>query len=88
MSNFKVVKRFIADVTQKAVGQEVLQSLSPGQQIIKVVHDELVALLGGSAEPLRLDGRQPVTVMLAGLQGSGKDHHHSQAGQDARGQGP
>ncbi len=70
--NFKVVKEFIASVTEKAVGQEVLTSLSPGQQVIKVVHDELVALLGSRAEPLRLDGRQPVTIMLAGLQGSGK----------------
>ncbi|WP_028582904.1 signal recognition particle protein [Desulfogranum mediterraneum] len=70
--NFKVVKEFVAAVTEKAVGQEVLTSLSPGQQVVKVVHDELVALLGTQAEPLRLDGRQPVVIMLAGLQGSGK----------------
>ncbi|MCL7489643.1 MAG: signal recognition particle protein [Desulfobulbaceae bacterium] len=70
--NFKVVKEFIASVTEKAVGREVLSSLSPGQQVIKIVHDELVDLLGSRAEGLRLDGRQPVTIMLAGLQGSGK----------------
>jgi len=70
--NFKVVKEFIASVTEKAVGREVLSSLSPGQQVIKVVHDELVDLLGSRTESLRLDGKQPVTIMLAGLQGSGK----------------
>lgn len=70
--NFGVVKEFIATVTEKAIGREVLSSLSPGQQVVKVVHDELVALLGSQAEPLKLDGRQPVVIMLAGLQGSGK----------------
>ncbi len=70
--NFQVVKEFVATVTEKAVGQEVLSSLAPGQQVVKVVHDELVTLLGSQAEPLRLDGRQPVTIMMAGLQGSGK----------------
>lgn len=70
--NFKVVKEFVAAVTQKAVGQDVLSSLSPGQQVVKIVHDELVDLLGAKTEPLRLDGRQPVIIMLAGLQGSGK----------------
>ncbi len=70
--NFGVVKEFIATVTEKAIGREVLLSLSPGQQVVKVVHDELVALLGSQAEPLQLDGRQPVVIMLAGLQGSGK----------------
>jgi signal recognition particle subunit SRP54 len=70
--NFSVVKEFIAAVTAKSIGREVLNSLSPGQQVVKVVHDELVALLGSQAQPLKLDGRQPVTIMLAGLQGSGK----------------
>jgi signal recognition particle subunit SRP54 len=70
--NFGVVKEFIASVSAKAVGREVLASLSPGQQVVKVVHDELVALLGSQAQPLKLDGRQPVVIMLAGLQGSGK----------------
>ncbi|MDR2550861.1 MAG: signal recognition particle protein [Desulfobulbus sp.] len=70
--NFGVVKEFIASVTAQAIGKEVLTSLSPGQQVVKVVHDHLVELLGSQAQPLKLDGRQPVTIMLAGLQGSGK----------------
>lgn len=70
--NFKVVKEFIASVTEKAVGHEVLASLSPGQQVVKVVHDELVELLGTQAQPLKLDGKQPAVIMLSGLQGSGK----------------
>jgi signal recognition particle subunit SRP54 len=70
--NFGVVKEFIASVTEKAIGREVLTSLSPGQQVVKVVHDHLVELLGSQAQPLKLDGRQPVIIMLAGLQGSGK----------------
>jgi signal recognition particle subunit SRP54 len=70
--NFKVVREFVNTVTEKAVGKEVLASLSPGQQVIKIVHDELVELLGSTTSSLRLDGRQPVTIMLAGLQGSGK----------------
>lgn len=70
--NFKVVKEFISAVTEKAIGRDVLTSLSPGQQVVKIVHDELVELLGSKAEPLKLDGRQPVVIMLAGLQGSGK----------------
>ena len=70
--NLQVVKEFIASVTEKAVGKEVLASLAPGQQVIKVVYEELVTLLGSEAEPLRLDGAQPVVIMMAGLQGSGK----------------
>ena len=70
--NFKVAKEFVAAVTEKAIGQEVMKSLSPGQQVIKLVHGELVTLLGGDTEQLRTDGRQPVTIMMAGLQGSGK----------------
>lgn len=70
--NLQVVKDFVAKVTEKSVGLEVTKKLSPGQQVIKVVHEELVELLGGSTEQIRLDGRQPVTIMMAGLQGSGK----------------
>ncbi|WP_163339716.1 signal recognition particle protein [Desulfopila sp. IMCC35008] len=70
--NFKVAKKFVATVTEKAIGQEVSKSLSPGQQVIKIVHEELVNLLGGDTEQIRLDGRQPVIIMMAGLQGSGK----------------
>ncbi|MFZ5760777.1 MAG: signal recognition particle protein [Thermodesulfobacteriota bacterium] len=70
--NFKVVKEFVAAVTEKAVGQEVLESLSPGQQVIKVVNEELIALLGGVTAPLDLRGATPAVVMMVGLQGSGK----------------
>ena len=70
--NYKVVKDFIATIAERAVGQDVLESLSPGQQVIKIVHQELVEILGGQTEGLKLDGRQPVVIMLAGLQGSGK----------------
>ena len=70
--NFKVVKEFIAAISARAVGQDVLESLTPGQQVIKIVHQELVDLLGGQTEIVKLDGRQPVVIMLAGLQGSGK----------------
>ena len=70
--NFKVVKDFISTISEQAVGQEVLESLTPGKQVIKIVHQELVELLGGQTELLKLDGKQPVVIMLAGLQGSGK----------------
>ncbi len=70
--NLQVVKDFVARVTEKSIGLEVTKKLSPGQQVIKVVHEELVELLGGNTEQIRLDGRQPVTIMMAGLQGSGK----------------
>jgi len=70
--NFKVVKGFIDRVRVKAVGQDVLQSLTPGQQVVKVVRDELVELLGGSAHRLAMAPHPPTVVMLVDLQGSGK----------------
>jgi len=70
--NYKVAKRFVASVTEKAVGEEVLQSIEPGQQIIKIVHDELVQLLGGKTEPLAPIDKAPTVYMVCGLQGSGK----------------
>ena len=85
--NFQVVKEFVATVTEKAVGQEVLSSIAPGQQVVKVVHDELVTLLGSEAEPLRLDGRQPVTIMMAGLQGSGKTTTAAKLAKQLKGKG-
>ncbi len=69
--NFKVVKDFIASIKEKALGKEVLESLTPGQQFTKVVHDELTAILGGEDSALELKGR-PAVIMLCGLQGSGK----------------
>jgi len=69
--NFKVVKDFIASIREKALGKEVLESLTPGQQFTKVVHDELTAILGGEDSALNLSGK-PAVIMLCGLQGSGK----------------
>src|ERR671935_111070 len=70
--NFKVVRGFIDRVKVKAVGQDVLKSLTPAQQVVKVVHDELVELLGGSGHRLAPAAHPPTVVMLIGLQGSGK----------------
>jgi signal recognition particle subunit SRP54 len=70
--NFKVVKNFTDTVKQKALGQEVMQSLSPGQQIVKIVHDELVEMLGGENVRLRFASQPPTVIMMVGLQGSGK----------------
>ncbi|MDP9243982.1 MAG: signal recognition particle receptor subunit alpha, partial [Chloroflexota bacterium] len=69
--NFKVVKHFVARVRERALGEAVLTGLKPGQQIVKIVHDELVATLGGERHTLQL-GARPSVVMLVGLQGSGK----------------
>ena len=69
--NFRVVKEFVARVRERALGVDVLHGVHPGQQVVKVVHDELVAVLGGERHRLALDGR-PSLVMLVGLQGSGK----------------
>ena len=70
--NFKVVKSFIEDVRVLAVGQDVTDSLSPGQQVVKIVHDRLVELMGGTSSQLKYGNRFPAPVMLVGLQGSGK----------------
>ncbi len=71
--NFKVVKDFVENVRVKAVGTEVLTSLSPGQQVIRIVHDELVAIMGGSEDnSLDLSAKPPVAIMMVGLQGAGK----------------
>ena len=70
--NFKVAKEFCTRVTEKAIGESVLKSLSPDQQIIKIVHEELTATMGGEAADLNLQSAPPVVIMLVGLQGSGK----------------
>ncbi|AWW75026.1 signal recognition particle protein [Erythrobacter sp. KY5] len=72
-----VARRFIDAVTEKAIGQEVLKAVKPGQQVVKIVHDELVAMLSGeegeeATEGLNLDAKPPVVIMMVGLQGSGK----------------
>ena len=70
--HYKVAKDFVAGIAARAVGQEVMQSLTPGQQVIKIVNEALTELMGGEAVPLKLIGRTPVPLMLVGLQGSGK----------------
>jgi signal recognition particle subunit SRP54 len=70
--NYKVVKKFVEDIREGAMGREVLESLTPGQQVIKIVYEELIRLMGGSRQELNLTGRTPFALMLVGLQGSGK----------------
>jgi signal recognition particle subunit SRP54 len=70
--NFKVVKSFVDRVKAKALGQEVMGSLSPAQQVVKVVYDEMVEMLGGTSTQLLFTKRIPNVVMIVGLQGSGK----------------
>jgi signal recognition particle subunit SRP54 len=70
--HYKVTKNFIASVKERAIGQEVMQSLTPGQQVIKIVNDCMTELMGESHSDINLAGEKPVSVMLAGLQGSGK----------------
>src|SRR6266446_516919 len=70
--NFKVVKQFTEAVKSKALGQEVMQALSPGQQVIKIVRDELVEMLGGEHVRINFSSQPPTVIMLVGLQGSGK----------------
>ncbi len=70
--HYKVVKQFVAGIKQRALGQEVMDSLTPGQQVVKIVNEELTALMGGHQEKLNLSGERPISIMLAGLQGSGK----------------
>jgi len=73
--NFKVVKDFVARVKERAVGQEVLKSLTPGQMVIKIVNEELTELMGGNVAKLAVSNRPPTIVMMVGLQGAGKTTH-------------
>src|SRR5881398_2340509 len=68
--DFQVAKSFVARVKEKALGEEVLRSITPGQQIVKIFHDELTALLGGNAAPLNLE--KPARILMVGLNGAGK----------------
>ena len=73
--SFKVVKEFVKNVTDRAVGAEVLESLLPAQQIVKIVNEELIALMGSKNEKLVISPKPPTVVMMVGLQGSGKTTH-------------
>lgn len=70
--NFRVVKDFIEQAKEKCLGQELIKGVNPGQQVVKIIHDQLVELLGGEAQKLDLSGADPAVIMLVGLQGSGK----------------
>src|ERR671916_2287697 len=70
--NFQVVKQFTAAVKERALGSQVLQSLNPGQQVVKLVDEELTALMGGAGRDLVFAGSGPTVILMAGLQGSGK----------------
>ncbi|MBQ7880040.1 MAG: signal recognition particle receptor subunit alpha, partial [Clostridia bacterium] len=70
--NLKVAKQFIADVSEKAVGQEILKSLNPAQQVIKIVHEELIALMGSKNAKIEVAPKPPMVIMMCGLQGAGK----------------
>ena len=70
--NYKVVKDFVSRVKERAVGQEVLKSLTPGQQVIKVVNEELTEVLGGTQSKLTIASKPPTIIMMVGLQGAGK----------------
>lgn len=67
-----IVKQFIEEVKQKAIGQEVVQSISPGQMVVKIVHDHLIRMLGGEVEEINLAAPAPLSILMVGLQGSGK----------------
>ena len=70
--SLEVVKKFISEVKQKALGQEIIQSISPSQMIIKLVNDELINILGNDTATINIEGKKPASLMLVGLQGSGK----------------
>ncbi len=70
--NFKVVKEFVAAVSEKALGQEIMESLTPAQQLVKIVNDELTQMIGGETSRLEFSNRPPTVIMMCGLQGAGK----------------
>lgn len=70
--NYKVVKSFVAHIKDRALGSEVMESLTPGQQVVKIVHDELTQLMGGEQQKIQIASQPPTVIMMVGLQGSGK----------------
>ena len=73
--NYKVVKKFVKSVSEKCVGSDVLESLTPGQQVIKIVNDELTDLMGGSESKINYSSSGLTVIMLVGLQGAGKNNN-------------
>ena len=86
--NYKVTKSFIERIKDRAVGEEVMRSLTPAQQVVKIVHEELTTLLGGESPRLDLSGKPPVALMLVGLQGSGKTTTAAKLAKRLKGPGP
>lgn len=70
--NYKVVKSFVGNIKDRAMGADVMESLTPGQQVVKIVHDELTQLMGGEAKRIEISSKPPTIIMMVGLQGSGK----------------
>ena len=70
--NFKIVKQFVAKVSERAIGSDVMESLTPGQQVIKIVNEELVALMGSTQSKLTFSAKPPTVYLMVGLQGAGK----------------
>jgi signal recognition particle subunit SRP54 len=85
--NFQVVKDFVHGLREKALGQEVMRSLTPGQQVVKIVRDELTNLMGGAYRPLQMASKPPTTILLLGLQGSGKTTSAAKLAMHVRGMG-
>ncbi len=85
--NYKVAKDFVAKVSERAVGQAVMESLTPAQMVIKIVNEELTALMGGTAERIRLNSKGPTVLMMCGLQGAGKTTHAAKLGKFFRKEG-
>ena len=77
--NYKILKEFVSSVEQKALGQDVLKSLTPGQQVIKIVRDEMTELLGGTLSKINFTPNPPTIIMLVGLQGSRKNNNSRKA---------
>ncbi len=85
--NFKIAKKFVNDVTERAVGDVVLESLTPAQQVIKIVDEELTNLMGGEESRIRYASHPPTIILLCGLQGSGKTTHAAKLALSMKNQG-
>ena len=86
--NFQVVKDFVQRVREQALGQDVMRSLTPGQQVVKIVRDELTALMGSQHSPITMAPQPPTTFLLVGLPGFREDHLGGQACREIAGDGP
>lgn len=85
--SYKVVKEFIANVTERSVGEDVLKSLTPGQQVIKIVNEELIKLMGEANSKINFPNKPPCIIMMCGLQGSGKTTHAAKLAKYFKAQG-